>query len=266
MTHLDKTALSDIDLGDVQQVKHYLGCTQNRSDATLPDGSPIVKMTYDMRMFVSQCRSRYLSLAPPDTTLKKVLTPFRKKRDGGGPFRDAQVDNSGNEIPEAPVGALSEHCARVVMKVLYAARLARPDILRAVNGLARHLMKWTQEQDDDLNQLMSYLLCSQDKLFTGWVGDHFDDIAPYLFTDADYAGCTESQKSTSGIFLTLKGPRTSFPIGFRSKRQTAASTSTTESELLAAYTGAKDMGVPCISLLAKVWQLYHSCFRVYYPV
>ena len=35
--------------------------------------------------------------------------------------------------------------ARVIMKVMYAARMARPDLLRTIAFLARYLTKWTDD-------------------------------------------------------------------------------------------------------------------------
>ena len=44
-------------------------------------------------------------------------------------------------------GVLSDSAASIVMKVMYGARMARVDFLRAVQGLARHMTKWTRRQD-----------------------------------------------------------------------------------------------------------------------
>ena len=51
------------------------------------------------------------------------------------------------------------------------------------------------------------------------------------FTDADFAGCTVSLKSTSGSILYLKGT----PIAWRSKRQSIRSFSTCESEYVSMF-------------------------------
>ena len=46
----------------------------------------------------------------------------------------------------------------------------------------------------------------------GFVGDEIDKLRLMLFTDADFAGCKKSQKSTTGAFLALTGPNTFFPV------------------------------------------------------
>ena len=54
-------------------------------------------------------------------------------------------------------GKLADIAASVIMKVFYAARVARYDLLRAVANLARFLTKWTPECDKRLHRLMCYV-------------------------------------------------------------------------------------------------------------
>lgn len=56
------------------------------------------------------------------------------------------------------------------------------------------------------------------------------------YTDADYAGCVDSRRSTTGsVFLYNQGP-----IAWSSRRQTCVAQSTTESEYIAASETAKE--------------------------
>ena len=48
---------------------------------------------------------------------------------------------------ESERGALAPHAASVLMKLLYAARIARFDLLRSINSLARNVTKWTIDDD-----------------------------------------------------------------------------------------------------------------------
>ena len=77
-------------------------------------------MQYDMSDFMAQCVESYLTLAgEPATCVSKVSTPFLDESTAWCP-------------PEGPpTGALAPIALKVVMKVLYAARVARPDLLRA---------------------------------------------------------------------------------------------------------------------------------------
>ena len=55
------------------------------------------------------------------------------------------------------------------MKVFYAARLARFDLLRAVANLARYTTKWSREMDLRLMKFMQYIKSTLDFRQTGWV-------------------------------------------------------------------------------------------------
>ena len=56
-----------------------------------------------------------------------------------------QPGTTGDDVSsgESARGALAPHAASVLMKLLYAARIARFDLLRSINLLARNVTKWT---------------------------------------------------------------------------------------------------------------------------
>ena len=134
------------------------------------------------------------------------------------------------------------------MKLLYAARIARFDLLRAINVLARNVTKWTVADDAKLHHLMCYVHHSADQKMVGWVGDSKADLSLALFADADYAGCGQSLKSTSGAHMHVQGKRTRFPLAGGSKRQGCVSHSTPEAEIVAADYA-----------LRTLWDPEHQC-------
>ena len=98
------------------------------------------------------------------------------------------------------------------MKVLYAARYARFDLLRAVCYLAQYITKWDEQCDRRLYRLMCYIDSTYHLRQTGWIGDGRDEIVPHLFADADFAGDSKTSRSTSGVHFVLLGPNTVFPL------------------------------------------------------
>ena len=114
------------------------------------------------------------------------------------------------------------------MKVLYGARMARFDLLRAVCALACCVTKWDTNCDRKLHRLMCYINSTLHYRQVGWVSQDEDDAQPTLFTDADFAGCPDTKRSTSGVHLDLAGSKTKFPILGISQKQTAVSHSTPE--------------------------------------
>ena len=85
----------------------------------------------------------------------------------------------------------------------------------------------------------------------GWIGDELEDLAPHLFMDADFAGCPDTSRATTGVQLMLKGPNSCFPMSSTSKRQGAVSHSTPEAEVVAGCYALRTTGIPVLGL----WQI-----------
>ena len=90
-----------------------------------------VGMQWDMTGFLKQCIHVYQELAGPNAQkLRRVVSPY--------------IDQKPETEKEAEVrGELSPVASRILMKVLYAARMARPDLLRATCYLATRITRWT---------------------------------------------------------------------------------------------------------------------------
>ena len=129
-------------------------------------------------------------------------------------------------------GELAGNAAKILMKALWLARLARPDILRPINDLATRVQRWTRADDKRVLRLVQYLQASIHYRLIGYIGDELDDVRLRLYVDADFAGETRDAKSSSGGYLVLIGKRAYFPLAWVSKKQTSISRSTTESEIV----------------------------------
>ena len=66
-------------------------------------------------------------------------------------------------------GELQPIACRVLMKVLYAARMARFDLLRATCVLATNIAKWTPECDRMLHRLVYYIDSTLKHRMTGTI-------------------------------------------------------------------------------------------------
>ena len=166
-----------------------------------------------------------------------------------------------NQTPIDP-GRLQSIAASILMKILYAARLCRYDLLRATCRLAQYVIKWTVECDKRLLRLIRYIDSSKHLRQAGWVGDSIDKLEPHLYADSDFAGCEQSQRSTSGAHLNIEGPNTRFPIIGRSVRQGCVSTSTPEAEIVAGFMAYKNILLPSYDIWdALLGNEYHSVFH-----
>ena len=166
-----------------------------------------------------------------------------------GPYHRSGSSSEGTSLDESnPRGTLAPHAASVLMKLLYAARIARFDLLRSINSLARNVTKWSTSDDAKLHHLMCYVNSTLNMKMIGWVGDNIKDLSLALYADADFAGCAQSLRSTSGSHLHVQGKHTRFPLAGGSKRQGCVSHSTPEAEIVAADTALRTLGIPAISI------------------
>ena len=133
------------------------------------------------------------------------------------------------------------------MKHLFAARMARFDLLRAVQGLAARVTKWSVDCDKALHWLMCYVQSTLRDKMPGFVGDSLDKCNLWLFADSDHAG-EQDNRSTSGGYLVLVGPNTYFPLSAFSKKQTSTALSSTEAEVVCANVSLRALGLPSSAL------------------
>ena len=154
--------------------------------------------------------------------------------------------------PDQPAGVLQPIAASILMKVLYAARMARFDLLFTVSRLACYISKWTTDCDRRLYRLMCYINSTKHLRLVGWVADEALQLRPHVYADADLAGCADTQRSTTGIHANLQGPTSCFPICGVSKRQGCVSSSTPEAEMVAGHHAYNKIVVPQMDLWSNV--------------
>ena len=198
-------------------------------------------LMYEMKGFLEQCTSRYIELAGTNMKpLRKVATPF--------------IDESRPVADEGNPGVLGPIASRILMKILYCARMARYDLLRATCVLATCITRWTADCDLRLHRLMCYIYSTPHWCMIAWVGDDPRDLRLECFADADFAGDIKTMKSTSGAFLALVGPNSFVPLAAVSKKQGCISTSTPEAELVAANLAMRQLALPAVPLWETILQ------------
>ena len=216
----------------------------NLSQTNQPD---IKAWVHDMIGHSQQCVERYIELAnKPIESLTNVQTPCIDDHQFGP---DDLIEQ----------GELAEVAAKIVLKALYLARLARPDILWTVNALARTVTKWTKACDKRLHRLISYLHFHSEWTQLCYMGDYTKDCWIALFTDASFAGDLLDSKSTSGAYMCLVGPRTFVLITWLCKKQGAVSHSSSEAEVIALDASLRMEGLPALIL----WDIVITVFHVH---
>ena len=147
---------------------------------------------------------------------------------------------------EPQQGEVHDVPARALMKVLWAARLCRRDLLRAAQRLATCVATWTSENDLTIYRRLGYIASAKHIRMYCWVGDSFAQITHHLYAYS----CSATQRSTSACHHVLRGPFTRFPIVGISKRQGCVSHSTPEADMVALRFSMRMVGLPYLTFLA----------------
>jgi hypothetical protein len=151
--------------------------------------------------------------------------------------------------------ALNINYRRTLGLLNYLSVSTRPDISFTVSQLSQHLERPGITHWNAVIHLLRYLSGS---LNYGIMLDGSGDMSDFqVYTDADFANCTDDRRSYSG-YITLLGGNI---ISWRSKKQPTVSTSTTEAEYRSLYKGVQE----------SVWfdQLFSSLkqkFQVHYKL
>ena len=157
------------------------------------------------------------------------------------------------------------------MKLLYGARNARQDVLKACTELCAYVSKWTRACDIKTHRMFCYIAFNLDLVATLTVGDPPSSWELVLYCDADLCGEKAHTRSTSGNALWIEGPNTSALVSFAVTTQSATSESTPESELVSLDTGVKKVGLPALDfwevvlkrpLKLKVREDNESCIKI----
>merc|ERR1712026_559424 len=120
------------------------------------------------------------------------------------------------------------------------------------NALACKLTKWDKKCDMQLRRLVAYIWSSRGKRLVGYVSNADKQSGLHLYTDADLGGCPDTQRSTTGVFLCIRGNHTMFPLVAISKRQSCTSVSTPEAELVAGSHGLVRELMPALDMCDKI--------------
>ena len=111
---------------------------------------------FEMTEFIDNCCELCETLS--SRKLKPAASPY---------VNDGSLSDSDWDVK----GSLSAEASRVLMKVLWCDRLARPDLNKAISDLTRRLTCWSVADDKRLHRLMRYLYGSRKFTFKGYIGD-----------------------------------------------------------------------------------------------
>ena len=141
--------------------------------------------------------------------------------------------------------------SKILMKLLWLARLSRPDLMKGISDLTRRVTCWSRADDKRLYRLVCYLWSTRTHKLFGRIADPVENLRLVLYTDADHSSGIEFTQSTSGTLLCIEGPSSFGPRSWMSKKQTSTSRSTTEAEIVSLATGRCD-AIPTLDFAEKL--------------
>ena len=149
----------------------------------------------------------------------------------------------------AKPGIYAKGAAHYLMRLMFAARMACPNLSLAIQRLACQITKWSADCDRPLVRLSGYIGAHYKENLSGAVQGNHCHIAAW--PDADLAGDPATSRSTSGWFVEIvTDTHFRFPVSWGSKRQTSTSTYSCEAETIALSTCLRQHALP-IQLLMK---------------
>ena len=167
-----------IEIEDIGGLGRFLG--RHHEIVETPDG---LGVAFNIREDIRSAVDMYLGITKQQR-LKGAATPFLPKK---------------SILPDEweQEGQLQTHACAILMKLLWGARLGRPDMLKAIT-LASYVSKWCRACDRMLRRLLCYAHHSVDFTLVGQITDVPANVWLELYVDADFAGDSDSALSTSG--------------------------------------------------------------------
>ena len=169
----------------------------------------------------------------------------------------AALKTTDHETPLTP----EEHKAyrRAVGKLQWMT-YTRPDICYATKELARDLTAPTTHSQHKLKHLLRYLQGTRNLHYIVKPASipNKDEIQVDIYTDADWAGCPSTRKSTTGFVVQVAGAT----VHFGARTQAVVALSSAESELYAIGTGATE-ALHVRNFLLEAWNKAKVTTRIH---
>ena len=201
-------------------------------------------MPVDVQGHAIQCVERYCELAGKEIgKLRQYDTPC---------IDDHQLKPEDFETK----GKVSETAANIVLKILYLARIGRPDLLWTVNILARAVTKWTQACDKRLERLIGYLYKTRAHRQFCFVDNTPDECSLGFFKTHLLLATSRTPSLLLVVCYAYFGSRTFVPITWMCKKQTAVSHSSAETEVISLDAGLRMEGLPALMFWDQVIEAF----------
>ncbi|KAH9735468.1 Integrase catalytic domain-containing protein [Citrus sinensis] len=147
--------------------------------------------------------------------------------------------------------------ASVVGSLMHAQVCTHPDIAFPVGVLGRYLSNPGYEHWKAAKKVLRYLQATKDFVLTYQQSDYLNIVG---YSDANFTGCLEDKKSTSGYIFMMAGGA----ISWKSVKQTLIASSTMEAEYVVCFEATRQalwmqnfiIGLDCILAVPRPLKIY----------
>ena len=222
--YVDDILLATNDKGMTHGVKQFLSKNFDMKD--------MGEASYVIGIKIHRDRSRGILGLSQETYINKILERFRMK--DCSPSVAPIMKGDKLSLNQCPKNDLENESMKnipyvsVVGSLMYAQVCTRPDIAYAVGVLGRYQSNPSVDHWRAAKKVMRYLQGTKDYMLMYRQTDNLDLVG---YSDADFAGCVDSRKSTSGYIFIMAGGA----VSWRSVKQTLIATSTMEAEFVSCF-------------------------------
>ena len=115
-----------------------------------------------------------------------------------------------------------------------------------------YVTKWRPYRGKHIHRLVCYIWSTLDYMQEGHIAQSdVNSLQGVAYSDADFAGCLGTQRSTTGGHLCIEGNLSHCPIHSMSTLQDATASSTPDADIVAAGTVLRHMLVPRLDILGS---------------
>jgi len=209
MLHETKGFLSsNFDMKDLGDASYVLGIEIHR------DRSKCI-LGLSQKAYIDKVLKRY-NMHNCSTTAAPIV-----KGDKFGLFQSPRNQIESDQMKSIPY-------ASAVGSIMYAQVCTRPDLAFVTGMLGRYQSNPGMDHWKGVKKVLRYLQGTKHYMLTYKRSDSLEVIG---YSDADFAGCVDTTKSTSGYVFTLANGA----ISWKSSKQTLTASSTMQAEFVACY-------------------------------
>ena len=221
---------------EAAEVLRYLGAHYKFEEMSKSDPKAARTVTTSMSNYLKELVERFQK--EYGQPLRRVSTPYPPEVKWS-PDRDER-------------GRFANTAASYVASGLFVSLVCRGDLAVAIQRMGSNVSRWTVADDERLIRFMSYVNSATDVELQGKLGPQdLEPLAIHAWPDADWNGCADNTRSTSGLFLELVGAEKDhrLPVLWKASFQTFTSSSSAESETVSASVALRGSAIPVQPLL-----------------